>query len=237
MKKIKIIPIKEEASFVINIERSALHIPEWYKKSSQKIKGLERFSLNPNGPMYTTSTYKKCSPFLDALTNGYIFYLSQDIEVIKKEDGNPFILWRDPTLTPISWHNNDQWEGLEYPENCYNFVYKWENKFIIKTPKNYSTLFTHPHNRFDLPFYTLSGVVDTDKYSLSVQFPFFIKNNFTGIIKAGTPVAQMTFFKRNRWFKIIKKYDEKFIKKEHFKFFSNIERSYKNLSWEKKEYE
>lgn len=237
MKNVKIIPIKEEALLSINIEKSTLYVPDWYKKSPQKIKSLEKYSLIPENPKATTSTYKKCSPFLDALTNGYMVYLSQDIEVVTKENGEPYIMWRDSTLDPISWHNKGQWEGLNYPENCYDFVYKWENNFIIKTPKKYSTLFTHPHNRFDLPFYTLSGIVDTDKYNLPVQFPFFIKNNFTGIIKAGTPIAQITFFKRERWFKTITKYNEKYIKKEFFKFFSNIERSYKNLIWQKKEYE
>jgi hypothetical protein len=237
MKNVKIIPTTEESSFVINIEKSTMHIPDWYKKSPQKIKNLEKYSLMPHFPHATTSNYKKCSPFLDALTSGYIVYLSQDIEVIKEENGNSSILWRNKTLDPISWHGNEQWDGLIPPENCYNTVYKWENALIIKTPKNYSSLFTHPHNRFDLPFYTLSGVVDTDRYNLPVQFPFFIKNNFSGVIKAGTPVAQITFFKRSKWFRTVKKYNEKNIKKEYFKFFSNIERSYKNLVWQKKEYE
>lgn len=237
MKKIEIIPIKKDISFVINIDKATKYIPEWYKKSPQKIKGLEEFSLNPNSPTSTTSTYKKCSPFLDALTNGYIFYLSQDIEITKNNDGNPHIMWRSSIMNPVASHSNPQWEGLEFPENCHNFVFKWENYFVIKTPKNYSTLFTHPFNRFDLPFYTMSGVVDTDKYYGAVNCPFFIKKDFTGVIKAGTPVAQITFFKRNYWFRSIKKYNENNIKKEDFKFFSNIERSYKNLFWEKKEYE
>ena len=237
MKNVKIIPIKEEASFFINIDKSKTYIPEWYKKSPQKIKGFEKTFLIPHNPTATTSTYKKCSPFLDAFTDGYIFSLSQDIEVILKEDGSPYILWRSGLVNPISWHDMEQWEGLVKPKDCYNFLYKWENYFLIKTPKGYSTLFTHPHNRFDLPFNTLSGIVDTDRYNLPVHFPFFIKKDFTGIIKAGTPVAQMTFFKRNHWLRTVKKYNEKYIKEENLKFFSNIERSYKNLIWQKKEYE
>jgi hypothetical protein len=237
MKKVKIIPMNENALICVNIEKATVGVPEWYKKSKQKIKGLENFSLIPDIPSITTSNYKKCVPFLDAMTNGYIFYLSQDIEVIKKDDGDPFIVWRNEIIKPVSWHTNEQWDGFIGPENCYNFVYKWENSFQIKTPKGYSTLFTHPHNRFDLPFYTLSGIVDTDKYNLAVHFPFFIKNNFTGIIKAGTPVAQMTFFKRDRWFRTIKKYDKEYVNKESFKFFSKIERSYKNLIWQKKNYD
>jgi hypothetical protein len=237
MKRLKIIPDSENALLNININKATQAIPEWYKKSPQKIKGLENFSLIPTNPLTTTSTYKKCSPFLDALTNGYIFYLSQDIEVIRKEDGSPFILWRNPEIEPISWHDNFQWEGLHYPENCYDFVYKWKNSLILKTPRKYSTLFTHPHNRFDLPFYTLSGIVDTDKHVGPVQFPFFIKNNFTGIIEAGTPVAQITFFKRESWFRTISKNKQKNIKIGQFNFLAKIDRSYKNLFWQKKEYE
>jgi len=237
MKKIEIIPMKKDALISINIESAISQVPKWYKESPQKIKGLEKFSLIPNYSNSTKSTYKKCSPFLDALTNGYIFYLSEDIEVFEKEDHSPYIIWRGANLDPITWHENNQWAGLIPPDNCYNFVYKWENHFTIKTPKKYSTLFTHPHNRFDLPFYTLSGVVDTDRYNMPTNFPFFIKNNFSGIIKAGTPVAQMTFFKREHWFRSVKKYNEDFEKKERFNMFKNIERPYKNLIWQKKNYD
>jgi len=237
MKKVKFIPMEEYASFNINIKKSKLYIPEWYKKSSQKIKGMENTSLILHNPFATTSTYKKCSPFLDAITNGYMIYLSQDIEVTIKEDGLPYIMWRSDTFVPVTWHDNLQWDGLVPPTDCHKFVYKWQNYFSIKTPRGYSTLFTHPHNRFDLPFHTLSGIVDTDKYNLAVHFPFFIKNDFTGIIKAGTPVAQITFFKRHHWFRTIKKYNKDYIKKEKIKFFSIIERPYKKLAWQKKEYE
>jgi hypothetical protein len=237
VKKVKLLPFKKEAVLSINVDKATSHIPEWYKKSSQKIKGLEGFSLVPTHPEATTSTYKKCSPFLDAISNGYIFYLSQDIEVIKREDGSPFVVWRNKALDPIGWHENRQWDGLIKPENCYDFVYKWENYLIIKTPRKYSTLFTHPHNRFDLPFYTLSGVVDTDKYNLPVHFPFFIKNDFTGIIKAGTPIAQITFFKREHWIRSVKKYNKDYVEESVFNFYKNIERAYKNLIWQKKNYD
>jgi hypothetical protein len=237
MKKIKIIPVREESLFKINIDQSKLYIPEWYKKSPLKIKGLEKTTLIPTSTNTTTSTYKKCSPFLDALTNGYMFSLNQDIEVTIGDDGGPFIMWRTNMIEPISIHDNAQWDGLKYPENCHNFVYKWENHFNIKTPKGYSTLFTHPHNRYDLPFYTMSGIVETDKYEGPVHFPFFLKKDFVGIIKAGTPLAQITFIKREKWFRSIKKYNEENIKKYKFNFFSTIDRSYKNTIWQKKEYE
>ena len=237
MKKIKIIPIREESLFKISINQSKLYVPEWYKKSPLRIKGLEKTYLVPNFPSSVTSTYKQCSPFLDALTNGYVFSLTQDIEVTINDNGFPFIMWRTDILEPVTWHENSHWDGLKYPENCHEFVYKWENYFAIKTPRGYSTLFTHPHNRYDLPFYTISGIVDTDKYEGPVHFPFFLKKDFVGIIKAGTPLAQITFIKREKWFRSIKKYNAENIKKSRFNFFSSIERSYKNNIWQKKEYD
>lgn len=237
MKKIKIIPNNPESELILTISSAKNYIPDWYKKSPQKIVGLEKFSLIPHDPMSTTSTYKKCSPFLDALTNGYIFSLSQDIEVMLKDDGSPYIVWRGISNDVVSNHSLEQWDGLFYPENCYKHVYKWENGFTIKTPKGFSTLFSHPHNRFDLPFYSLSGVVDTDKYNLPIKFPFFLKKDFVGIIKAGTPLAQINFFKRHHWYRNIKKYKKEFTDTANLNFYSRIERSYKNSSWQKKDYD
>jgi hypothetical protein len=238
MKIIKLIPIKPISELILNIEPAKNNVPEWYKKSPQKVKESGDSILQVTNPAVTSSTYKKCSPFLDALTNGYIFYLSSDIEVTKKEDGSPLILWRTSKyISPVSEHTKNQWEGLEYPKDCHDHVFKWDSYFVIKTPKNYSTLFTHPHNRFDLPFYTLSGVVDTDKYDQEILFPFFLKKDFTGVIKAGTPVAQMTFFKRHHWLRNVSKFNEEFIASSHNKYFSKIDRPYKNLIWQKKQYD
>jgi hypothetical protein len=237
MKKIKIIPTKPNSELILNIDVAKKNIPDWYKKSPQKIKGLEQFSLIPNNPLVTTSTYKKCSPFLDALSDGYIFSLSQDVEVLISDEGTPFLSWRPAGQAVISNHTENQWEGLPYPDFCHAFIYKWENTFVIKTPKGYSTLFTQPHNRFDLPFQIISGIVDTDKYNLEIHFPFFIKKNFTGIIKAGTPLVQMTFFKREHWYRKVLKYNRDFVNKSKMNFFAKIDRSYKNQIWQKKNYD
>ena len=63
--------------------------------------------------------------------------------------------------------------------------------FNIKLPKDYSLLFLSPINRFDLPFLSITGIVDCDMYTGTVHFPFFIKNSFTGIIEKGTPIVQI----------------------------------------------
>jgi hypothetical protein len=101
-------------------------------------------------------------------------------------------------------------------------------------------LFTHPLNRHDLPFRTFSGVVETDSYTLAVQFPFqFTKELEKGesyIIEKGTPVVQMVPIKRDSWEREKIEPNENEIKKNAFEYFSTISRSYKKNFWQKKEY-
>ncbi len=46
-----------------------------------------------------------------------------------------------------------------------HFVIKFHNLWTIEAPEGYSLLFTHPVNRFDLPFTTLTGWVDLRQLS------------------------------------------------------------------------
>jgi hypothetical protein len=114
--------------------------------------------------------------------------------------------------------------------------FKFRNDWAIETPKGYSALFVHPLNRGDLPFYTLSGVVDTDDYNVPVNFPFLIRADFEGIIPAGTPIAQVIPIKRESWGHEIGKFDPEYSTKKSAKFNSTIYRAYKNLFWKRKEY-
>jgi hypothetical protein len=76
---------------------------------------------------------------------------------------------------------------------------KWMNHYTTVLPKGYSLFFTHPSNRFDLPFITMSGFVDTDVHNIAVHLPFLIKKGWSGLIESGTPIAQIIPIKREYW--------------------------------------
>lgn len=233
-KKFLITPMEKEAEHFFNIVPSSEFIPEWYRKSPGQIAGTNS-ELFPGNPSGTTSTYKKCTPFFDAITAGYMMHLTADIEVIKQENNMPYIMWR-PERKIITEHSSEQWEGLPCPEGYSSFVYKWHNQFNIKLPKDYSLLFVSPINRFDLPFLTITGIVDCDMFTGKVHFPFFIKNNFTGIIEKGTPVAQIIPIKREYWKREYGIYNADKVSLHQQTFFSTIKRSYKTNYWQRKEY-
>jgi len=137
----------------------------------------------------------------------------------------------------ITIHTQDQWEGMPYPLFHYPSIFKWHQDLVLKTPKNYSLLFTHPMNRLDLPFTTISGVVDTDDYYLPTHFPFWIKQGFTGIIEAGTPVCQIIPIPREKWSQTKETFIPGQALKNSDNYFSKIAKTYKTHFWKKKQYD
>ena len=102
--------------------------------------------------------------------------------------------------SPVGFHDASQVTGspLFEPDR---FVIKFHNLWSIEAPEGYSLLFTHPINRFDLPFTTLTGLVDCDLYRDSwIHFPAHWHDvNFSGVLPRGTPVAQCVPVKRESW--------------------------------------
>ena len=88
---------------------------------------------------------------------------------------------------------------LPVPDNCHPIHYGWRMNWFYETPPGYSVLITHPMNRFDLPFYTMSGIVESDIWGLPVFTAFFLKRNFIGVIPKGTPIFQIIPIKRDSW--------------------------------------
>lgn len=191
-------------------------IPQWYRESEPYVNNVQ--------------TIKSCVPLLDAMISGYMITLPCDIYF---ENGIPQDIGK---IITIETHIQGQLANLTIPNEYYSEVHKWVNNFILETPKGYSTLFTHPSNRIDLPFYTLSGIVDTDKFPLQTNFPFLIKKDFVGIIPAGTPIAQAIPFKRENWESTIE--DQKQYVPPHFTYTMHNPpfNFYKKHFWTRKKY-
>lgn len=156
-------------------------IPDWWRKMPRVNEGIE--------------TVKTCVPFLDALTIGYTIPLPADI--FWNKDTKEFV--NTAKFEINSDHIPIQTKDVVLPDMFDPQPHKWVNSWYIKTPPGYSTLFIHPMNRLDLPFYSFSGVVDTDKHPLVINFPFVLKKDFSGVIPAGTPMIQAIPFKRDSW--------------------------------------
>jgi hypothetical protein len=233
-KKIEFVPINELVENIVDPPKPAINfIPDWYRNMSSYIEENTKVFRYPNSKE-SNLTLKKCMPFFDTLTSGYMITLPCDIVFVDPEqyNGNR-IIW-DTSFNPIGTHSMKQLKNMPLPENK-NFIWKWNFDYIIKTPPGYSCLFFHPKYRYDLPFLTLDGFVDTDTHEVPINFPFLISDNFKGKIKKGTPICQILPIKRDNW----RMSKQKVLQENKFvfeKFTLMVENYYKKMFWHKKEY-
>ena len=161
-------------------------IPDWWKE--------EELSVNNQNDLFDNLSFKACVPFLDSLTSGYMVYTSQDI-LVKIENEKPFMFWQT-SPTPVIVRERK--ENLPVPIGHDETHFAWNLHFGFEISKGYSILITHPLNRFDLPFTSVSGIVD-DSVPWAGRFTFWLKKDFEGVIPKGTPMAQIIPFKRDSW--------------------------------------
>jgi hypothetical protein len=183
---------------LVEPEPAVKHVPEWYKGLALYGTSNDEKDLNPVNNVGTDGTLvatKKCMPFFDALTSGYYYFLEDDLHVSLDKSGYPTLTWKGDVMLL------DKRPTMEVPipGDCHQLHFGFRMNWFYKTPPGYSVLVTHPMNRYDLPFYTLSGVVDSDIWGLPVFFSFFLKRNFQGVIPKGTPIMQFIPFKRDEW--------------------------------------
>jgi hypothetical protein len=210
-----------------------MFIPEWYKKAEQFIGG--KIAVNESG---INRGPKLCVPFLDALTSGYVATLWQDI-VVSKELGEQNIRWEIAPNSPEPAQNRPPTTAPTYPipAGHSNKHFIWKSPYSFETPEGYSLLVTHPFNRFDLPFTTLTAVIDTDGTMGAGNIPFYLREDFEGVIEKGTPIFQLIPFKREDW-KIVE--DKSILERanKNLSLTGRVTRGwYKETLWRKKSYE
>lgn len=221
-------------------EPASNKIPRWYKDlphthNSFNINNMPGMSWSKN-----RGTAKRCIPFLESFTTGYIVSLPQDIEIVNNPDQqNIDIFWGvdRPGKTFIDSDAQFRHEGFIPQDQYHNVLYRFHTEYEVVTPKGYSILLTHPLNRVDLPFTTVSGIIDTDDFSTPIVVTFSIKKGFTGIIEKGTPMAQIIPIKQDNWSSVIgEPHTEEYRYSKLYAVRSKINRGYQSLFWKKKIY-
>jgi len=234
MKKniIQFIPSSEETSIVVPHPKPAKnYMPDWYKEIANPLHNGS-VGIDENGALENTNL-KMCMPFLDTLTSGYIQETWCDIYFSQENNNLLYRYTTQPEILSIR-EKSDLNVGQEY----YNSELIWKTPWITKTPPGWSSLIVHPLNRFDLPFFTVSGIIDTDKFNHSSfgALPFYVKSSFQGIIPAGTPMFQIIPFERSKWVSEIKEFNNEVNRKK----FHDVKRKffgfYKHEMWVKKTY-
>lgn len=211
-------------------------LPDWWRKFGTFM-DEDRFKFR--GEVGGNITAKACMPMLDSMTAGYTITTPMDLEVSLDESGDPIFKWQLEEYEFITNHGIEQIPNQMVPDGFHRKPLKFTNLYSIKTPPGYSLLFTHPTNRYDLPFLSLTGIVDVDDYRVPVNFPFLMRKDFQGIIEAGTPMIQLIPIKREPWSHSVEKEyveNEKDVAYGRRLLGTRMWKAYKRFFWNRKEY-
>ncbi|MGE0283296.1 MAG: DUF6065 family protein [Rhizobiaceae bacterium] len=163
-------------------------MPDWFRKLPAVDKSV--VSRANNG-----LTVKRCMPFLDALTTGWILPLGATVRLEIADGGKVVNAGWEFDRVMVSNHGAHQVAGnpKEPSPPC-----KFHNYWSVRTPPGWSCLFAPPLNRSGQPFECVSGIVDTDSYVADIHFPFFT-NAPDGVytIGKGTPLVQVIPIRRD----------------------------------------
>jgi hypothetical protein len=183
-------------------------MPDWYRELPQKINGEDKLE---NG------TIKRCAPVLDAMSVGWIIPLCGNVEFVTTNDASGVNYKWMFNRVLVENHKEEQVSTKHAPHPMApRPPMKFLNYWGIRVPPGYSVLFVPPLNRQDPRFTCLSGFVDCDGYIEYINFPFFFNvPNYTGIVKAGTPLVQAIPIKRDGYIK--KSRVRQFTKEDHVK--------------------
>ena len=163
-------------------------LPDWFRK-------LPAVDQHHQSTTNNGLTVKRCMPFLDAMTTGWILPLAATVRLEIKDAGRSVEAGWEFDRVMVSNHGAHQVAGnpREPSPPC-----KFHNYWAIRTPPGWSCLFLPPLNRPGQPFECVAGIVDTDTYTAHVHFPFFA-TAADGLytVEKGTPLVQVIPFRRD----------------------------------------
>lgn len=213
-------------------------LPEWYKKQPGIVKNENAL---PSGVV--NATVKKCMPVFDLLSAGYIIVAPCDIYVDatdpEKLSYSIPLSMKQFQSDMFATHAPEQYDHYPVDTSRYHKTLLRVMPFwSISTPAGYSTMFAQPFHREDTELFAMSAIVDTDKFISEGHFSFLVKKDFKGVIKQGTPLAQIIPFKRDDWESEIVTAEEtsKSLFKQRLNLRSTFANGYKEKFRAKKDY-
>jgi hypothetical protein len=162
-------------------------IPQWFKE----LRGVDHDHLTATNDGLTV---KRCLPFLDAMSTGWIVPLAATVRLVVTDDGKHVEAGWEFDRTMVSNHASFQVAGNPHEPRP---PMKFHNYWTIRTAPGWSCLFLPPLNRPHPVVHVLSGVVDTDAFPTPVNFPFIATaGDGVHVLPKGTPLVQVIPFRR-----------------------------------------
>lgn len=194
--KIEIYPVDEQYGgkyMETCIKPAYSELPDWYKSSNSYVGDIRDKNF-----LEKRMSIKKCIPVLDYMTTGINLYLPFSIFVYGKYPERSITDNVDKNnMCGLSHHTAEQVQNFPVDKSYDPQPLKIDFPYVIKTPREYSSIYIQPINEYYDSLMFPRGLVNTDNYDNQVNFPFFIKKDFEGVIPAGTHFMSVFFIKRD----------------------------------------
>jgi hypothetical protein len=143
-------------------------------------------------------TIKRCMPFLDAMSAGYVLTLPAEIHFSVSADGQSVTHRHQMPFTLVESHAAYQIKGSHWDGRV---PLKLNTQWVVTTPRGWSMLYVPLLNHANDRIETMAGLVDSDRYPMPVNLPFFIHTSLHGnsdfTLERGTPLCQLIPVKRS----------------------------------------
>ena len=239
MNKIKFHSNREYNSYIKETypEPAVKYIPDWYNNASRYVKNPYTGEDLMDYSGGKTLSFKTCPAIFDLFSTGYVFKTPCDIYFYKKN--NETFVELPEGFKDFCAPRHPMPEFV-VPQGYSEKHFHWFPNWSVELPKGYGAIYITPQNHFNLPFITVSGIIDNDKCSSAGLMPFFLKEGFTGLIEQGTPFVQIIPFKKEDWESEIVLYEQEEILDRYHKSGQEFRKPgggvYKKLFWSRKKY-
>jgi hypothetical protein len=199
-------------------------LPQWLKDMPGEF-------ANPDLGGQAMSTLKRCAPFVDAMTCGYVLPLACEVSFFMRDAAN---LDFAQTVQVVETQPLGQYRDAPFGNLL---LVKFRNPWIVMTPPGYSTLFVPLINQHLMPFQMLAGFVETDNYYREINFPAIctMRPGQRCVLPKGMPIIQAIPIKRESWEANVSSWDEERVQ-AHFRAMQANVHFYKDEDWVKKNY-
>lgn len=211
-------------------------VPDWYKHQPPIMDNMDA-PVNGSYPL----TVKKCQAIFDAMTSGYLIKVPCDIYIDTTNGKEEFQVPQKLNFIEhvlLSRHPQQQVSHLPIDKDIYiPSMLRIHPLWLAKTEPGYSCLFTDPMHSEVSPIRAVPGIIDTDNFYSDGHLSFYLKKDFKGIIKRGTPMIQVFPFRREEWQHEIIKCNDPELDVQRALVRATFKNGYRTNFWQKKTYQ
>jgi hypothetical protein len=177
----------EDLGVIAEPVRAPLVLPSWFRQ----LPGIDRAHVSATNDGLTV---KRCMPFLDAMSTGWILPLAATVRLEIRDGGATVTGGWNFDREMVSNHGPEQVAGNPHEPRP---PMKFHNYWTVRTAKGWSCLFVPPLNRPNAVVEVFAGIVDTDTYTAPINFPFVATAaDGVHVLEKGTPLVQVIPFRR-----------------------------------------